>query len=57
MERQAPFLDLIARKIKVLRKSLVRQNLAAFGRTYGHEALVALFIEHCDRFDPSSLIG
>ena len=44
MERQAPFLELFGRKIKVLRKSLVRQSLATFGRSYGHEALVALAI-------------
>ena len=44
MERQAPFLELFTRKIRVLRKSLVRQSLAKYGRSYGHEGLVALFI-------------
>ncbi len=44
MERQAPFIELFSRKIKVLRKALVRQSLATHGRSYGHEALVALCI-------------
>ena len=44
MERQAPFIELFSRKIRVLRKSLVRQALATHGRSYGHEALVALCI-------------
>ena len=44
MERQAPFLELFSRQIRTLRKSLVRQSLAKFGRSYGHEGLVALFI-------------
>lgn len=44
MERQAPFLELFSRKIRILRKSLVRQALATHGRAYGHEGLVALFI-------------
>lgn len=44
MERQAPFLELFAGKIRVLRKALVRQSLAAHGRAYGHEGLVALCI-------------
>ncbi|NNF78338.1 MAG: ABC transporter ATP-binding protein [Rhizobiales bacterium] len=44
MERQAPFVELFSRQIKSLRKSLVRQSLATFGRSYGHEGLVALFI-------------
>ncbi len=44
MERQAPFLELFRGKIRVLRRSLVRQSLATHGRSYGHEALVALFI-------------
>lgn len=44
MDRQAPFLELFARNIKILRKSLVRQSLATYGRHYGHYALVAIFV-------------
>ncbi|MCP5085047.1 MAG: ABC transporter ATP-binding protein [Alphaproteobacteria bacterium] len=44
MERQAPYLELFGRKIKVLHRSLVRQSLATYGRHYGHDVAVALFV-------------
>ncbi|MEM7425133.1 MAG: ABC transporter ATP-binding protein, partial [Pseudomonadota bacterium] len=44
MERQAPFLELFAKNIRRLRKSLVRQSLATYGRHYAHDVMVAIFV-------------